>query len=205
MSVVLVMNKGWAPIEVWNLFKAVKSVYKGKAQIVDRHCNMYKWEEWVENWSDAKKIAENSFRSLHATNFTVAAPEVIILKEYNGYIHKSVKLTRRNVFVRDGGKCQYCGIKDGERNEKRELITLNVDHVIPQGQGGKTRWKNVVLACDDCNQSKGCRTPDQAGMVLKRKPFAPKWYHMHSNELNKTLTSWTNLFSEMYWNVGLEE
>ena len=195
---VLIMNKGWAPIEVWSLFKAVKAVYKGKAKIVDRECNMYDWDRWVEHWSDAKKISEYSFRPLHSSNFVIAKPEVIILNDYNGYIFKNVKLNRRNVYTRDHGTCQYCGKKE------EDYTKLNIDHIIPQGQGGKTTWKNIALSCFSCNQEKGCRTPEEANMKLLRNPFTPRWYHM-DKKLSKTLKNWEQLFTDMYWNVELEK
>jgi len=191
------MNKGWAPIEIWSLSKAIKSVYKGKARIVDRECNLYDWESWIEGWSDVKKIAQHSFRPIGGTNFKVAAPEVVILNDYNGYVFRKVKLNRRNIYIRDGGTCQYCG-------SKKDYKELNIDHVVPQGRGGKTKWKNVVLSCFSCNQDKGCRTPEEAGMKLIRNPFVPRWYHMDRN-LAKTLKNWTELFSEVYWSVELEE
>jgi len=197
MSAVLVMNKSWAPVETWDLFKAIKNVYVGKAQIVDRDCNLYDWEQWMENWSDAKKIAEYSFRPMGTSSLTVAAPEVVILKDYNGYVFKKVKLCRRNIWIRDGGKCQYCGAE-------KDYTELNIDHIIPQGKGGKTVWKNLVLSCFTCNQDKGCRTPDEAGMKLMRKPFTPHWYHMDKN-LSKTLKNWSQLFGEIYWEVELKK
>ena len=197
MSAVLVMNKSWAPVEIWSLFKTIKNVYLGKAQIVDRESNLYNWDEWVETWSDAEKIAKASFTPIGGSQVKIAAPEVVRLTEYNGFIFKNVKLCRRNVYIRDGGKCQYCG-------EKKGYNELNVDHVIPQGQGGKTKWNNIVLSCIPCNQDKGCRTPDEAGLTLIRKPFTPRWYHM-DRDLSKTLKNWESLFGEIYWDIELEE
>ena len=40
-------------------------------------------------------------------------------------------------------------------------------------RGGGTTWTNLVTACRDCNQRKGGHTPEQAGMALLRRPFAP--------------------------------
>jgi 5-methylcytosine-specific restriction endonuclease McrA len=51
---------------------------------------------------------------------------------------------------------------------------LNYDHVVPRIQGGKTIWENIVTACYPCNDRKGGRTPDQAGMKLRRAPYKPK-------------------------------
>ena len=49
-----------------------------------------------------------------------------------------------------------------------------VDHVVPLCQGGSTTWQNLVGCCLTCNQAKGGRTPEQAGMVLKRQPKGPR-------------------------------
>jgi 5-methylcytosine-specific restriction endonuclease McrA len=46
--------------------------------------------------------------------------------------------------------------------------------VVPLCQGGSTTWQNLVGCCLSCNQAKGGRTPEQAGMVLKRLPKGPK-------------------------------
>ena len=80
---------------------------------------------------------------------------------------KAIKFSRSNVWLRDGGKCGYCGIK-----VRRDDFTY--DHVIPRRLGGKTEWLNVVCSCVGCNQRKGGRTPEQAGMKLRVQPVRPK-------------------------------
>ncbi len=77
---------------------------------------------------------------------------------------RQVPLSRRALFQRDGFTCQYCGGKPSK---------LEVEHVIPRAQGGRNKWENVVTACRDCNARKRDRTPEQAGMRLLSKPFAP--------------------------------
>ena len=79
---------------------------------------------------------------------------------------KRVRFSRINVYLRDGFRCQYCG-------EKKAMRELNYDHVIPRVRGGKTVWENIVTSCYACNDRKGCRTPDEAGMKLLRKPQKP--------------------------------
>jgi 5-methylcytosine-specific restriction endonuclease McrA len=73
-------------------------------------------------------------------------------------------LTRRNVFQRDGHRCQYCGTT-------RE--PLSIDHVLPRSRGGADSWDNVTTACLSCNVRKGNRTPREAGMPLHREPHRP--------------------------------
>ncbi len=75
-------------------------------------------------------------------------------------------LTRRRLIARDHNLCMYCGCSVNDS-------TMTIDHVQPRGQGGRHVWENVVSACRRCNQGKGCRTPEQAGMALLAVPFAP--------------------------------
>jgi hypothetical protein len=71
----------------------------------------------------------------------------------------------RRVMKRDHFTCQYEGCQ-------RKATT--VDHVVPVCQGGSTTWQNLVACCLACNQAKGGRTPEQAGMVLKAYPKGPR-------------------------------
>ena len=57
------------------------------------------------------------------------------------------RLDRLFVFVRDGGKCVYCGNND--------LAQLTIDHRVPLSRGGLTNQDNLVTACRSCNQRKG--------------------------------------------------
>jgi 5-methylcytosine-specific restriction endonuclease McrA len=52
-------------------------------------------------------------------------------------------------------------------------VPLTVDHVIPRSRGGEDTWENLVCACIKCNNKKGDRTPEEAGMKLLRKPMKP--------------------------------
>ena len=62
-------------------------------------------------------------------------------KRYAGYG------TRRAVYERDGGQCQYCGVEV-------TLADCNIDHVKPYGRGGRTQKRNLVVACRPCNKLK---------------------------------------------------
>jgi len=71
----------------------------------------------------------------------------------------------RRVMKRDHYICQYEGC-----DNRADTI----DHIIPLCQGGRTTWQNLVACCLVCNQTKGGRTPEQAGMMLKRVPMGPR-------------------------------
>ena len=112
--------------------------------------------EVIESWDE----------DLHAPNFSMKAPAVVRLKKGSVSTKQSVRFSRINVFTRDKFRCQYCG-------ERKILKHLNYDHVIPRVRGGRTVWENIVTSCYACNDRKGSRTPEEAGMKLLRKPLKP--------------------------------
>ncbi len=90
-------------------------------------------------------------------------PSIVRLKMYVRVPYRRIMLSRKNILRRDRYRCQYCG--------SREKLT--VDHVVPRSRGGSDAWKNLVAACTACNNKKGNRTPEEARMSLRRKPFRP--------------------------------
>ena len=81
---------------------------------------------------------------------------------------KSPKWSKNGVMARDSHKCAFCGGK-----------AATIDHVLPRSRGGKNRWDNTVAACSPCNNKKGCRTPEEAGMKLLVVPRIPKWSELY--------------------------
>lgn len=75
-------------------------------------------------------------------------------------------LSNPSLFKRDAHTCLYCGHQFQGRD-------LSRDHVRPLSLGGADAWNNVVTACKRCNNHKGCRLPEQAGMQLLAIPFTP--------------------------------
>lgn len=103
-------------------------------------------------------------RLLHSERSAMAAPSVIRLTYFVKVPFRArAALSRRAVFARDGNRCQYCG-------EAAE----NIDHVVPRSRGGQHTWENVVAACRPCNSRKEDHLTHEAGMVLRRRPAAPK-------------------------------
>ena len=76
-----------------------------------------------------------------------------------------VKLTRREVFIRDNYTCQYCG---------RQGHDLTIDHIIPRSRGGAHTWDNLVSACKSCNHRKGGKSSARgAHGAADRSPGTP--------------------------------
>ena len=77
-------------------------------------------------------------------------------------------LTNRSLFRRDMHTCMYCGKHYSERE-------LSRDHIVPSSRGGRDIWTNVVSACKRCNQHKGNRKPEEAGMEILAVPYQPNY------------------------------
>lgn len=70
------------------------------------------------------------------------------------------------VWARDGEHCRYCR-RHVKRGDRKSPNRPTLDHVYPGVARGPG---NLVVACLPCNQKKGQRTPEQAGMPLVDTP-----------------------------------
>ena len=141
----LVLNPGYEPIARVPWQRAITLHFLGKAEIVEAYHD----------------------RDVRAVTFALKMPSVVRLLRALRGARKVVKFSRENVYARDGGRCQYC-------NQRVTRHEATFDHVVPRAQGGHTTWTNIVIACVGCNQRKGGKAPEQAGMKLRTAPVKPK-------------------------------
>ncbi len=142
MNPVLVLNQNYEPINVCNARRAVVLLDRGKAEVLE-HCPGI----------------------IRTPSLAIPRPSVIRLVHLVRRPRPRVRLTRREVFLRDSFTCQYCGTRTKE---------LTLDHLIPRHRGGRHIWENLVSACRACNHRKGGKLVDEARMVLRRNPFEPR-------------------------------
>lgn len=110
------------------------------------------------------EIVEKLDADVRSVSVSLPFPSVVRLIVYIHKPYTKIILSRKNIIKRDHHKCQYCG---------KNHLPLTVDHVIPKQLGGDDSWTNLVCACIKCNNKKGNRTPDQAGMKLLSIPKKP--------------------------------
>ena len=147
-------------------------------------------------------VDEHPDKFVRTVNWSVKMPSIV---RFVKPIHKkkAVKFSRTNVYARDKGRCQYCGGRCARDDWEYE-------HVKPRAQGGTTCFENIVVSCTPCNQRKGGRTPEQAGMRLLSKPVRPKFLpnvNTFSMSFKKGMPdSWREwLRNAVYWDAELEE
>jgi len=94
---------------------------------------------------------------------TYIRPVIIRLLNYIKYKSRTIRASRPRVYKRDHYQCVYCGSNKD----------LTLDHVIPKSRGGGNEWTNLVTSCFKCNLKKGNKTPEEARMAMRQKPFMP--------------------------------
>ena len=126
--------------------------------------SLWPWQEAIKAvYLKRVNVAAEYEEVVRSEKLTLPLPSVIVLKNYV-VPTKTVPFTRATLFLRDEFTCQYCGYKGKD---------LTFDHVVPKSRGGKTRWENVVAACQSCNLRKAAKTTSQAGFKLKKVPTKP--------------------------------
>lgn len=122
-------------------------------------------------------------------------PTALVLMEYVKIPYRSAQLTKTNILKRDKYLCAYCG---------KQLTTSSgsIDHIIPKSRwaefirsgkvsGSYNNWKNCVAACKPCNCKKDAKTPDEAELKLRFKPFIPSREFLVMKGVNlKTRETW---------------
>jgi len=141
-SSVLVLNQNYEPLNVCNVRRAMVLVLHGKAEV-------------LETAKDVVRSATSVF----------ITPSVIRLVHMIRRPRPKVRLSRKEIFTRDGWACVYCG---------RKTRDLTLDHVLPRHRGGGHSWENLVSACKPCNHRKAGRTPEEARMAMRREPGMPR-------------------------------
>lgn len=139
---VLVLNQNYEPLNICKVRRALVLMLQGKVEPL-----------------------ENGYGELHSSIGDIDLPSVVRLLHMVKRPRLRRRITRLEVFSRDGFTCQYCG---------KEPKDLTLDHVMPRRRGGQHTWENVVSACPPCNHRKAGRTPAEAAMRLRQTPRPPR-------------------------------
>ncbi|MFT4548782.1 MAG: 5-methylcytosine-specific restriction endonuclease McrA [Verrucomicrobiales bacterium] len=164
-NIVLVLNRNWQAINITTPALAFCQMSTDVATGLDIQGLDYmvptKWQDWL------KLPVRDEDHSIGTANGALRVPTVIVLANFSRVPVARPSLNARNLYARDGGRCQYTGqpLAPGEGN---------VDHVVPRSRGGDTSWENCVLASRKVNSKKADKTPAEAGLKLITQPKEPR-------------------------------
>ncbi len=138
----LVLNADYSFLNISDWFPALCNVLEGKA-----------------------KVVETYNREIRSQYTTIRMPAIIVMNDYvrTKARRRHFAANTRNVLIRDGFKCAYCGIR-------LTMNTATKDHVIPESKGGKTNMLNLVAACKPCNSKKDNKSCKEAMMFPTVQP-----------------------------------
>jgi 5-methylcytosine-specific restriction endonuclease McrA len=201
----LVLNKSLDAICIEPFKETLSKVFSDRAKFVDDETFQHlTWQEWFDQFSiPVEDEGDYGYQWINVTKFKVRLPRIIVLTEYNKTPHTRIRLTRRNLLIRDGYRCQYT-------NKKVSSRTGTIDHIMPKCRGGLTTWANCVISTFEVNVKKGGRTPKEAGLRLLNPPKEPRWSPLYAYADQERPEEWKNFvrtdqWNEFgYWDVELE-
>jgi len=161
-SPVLVLNRSFQPVRVTTARQAFEMLFQGRAHALDAVYEPHDFEAW------AAVEPARAEEAIGTPRGALRIPRPLLLRTFNRVPRAPVRLSRRNVFLRDGHTCQYCGVRPPVRD-------LNLDHVVPRSRGGRSTWDNLVTSCRSCNLRKGGQMPDEFGTRPRKVPTRPRW------------------------------
>lgn len=127
------------------------------------------WQEAIKFvvCNQVEVIAEYSDWFVESPTIRMAVPSIIMTNEYVNINKKRIRATKFNILLRDGFKCQYCGVMQLPED-------LTIDHVYPKSKGGIISWENSVAACLPCNNKKS----NSLDIKPKIKPEEPNYWKL---------------------------
>ena len=162
--VVLVLNRNWQAITTITQEQALSRLVAGNAKALWIDADHFQALTWQE-WSNLPVTSHE--RVIGTVKGKVRAPSIILLLRYDKVPLITLSFSLKNVWERDGGRCQYTGrpLTPGEGD---------IDHIIPRSRGGPNTWENCVLSDKSINRKKAARTPAEAGLQLLKQPTKPR-------------------------------
>jgi 5-methylcytosine-specific restriction endonuclease McrA len=193
-SKVLVLNRSYLPVHVTSVKRAFALLYQGAARAVDEQYRTFDFASW------SALALEVGQERVGIVGGVIRVPRVLLLTAYERVPKRHVRFSRFNIYARDNNTCQYCA-------RRLPRTELNLDHVIPRSRGGLSTWENVVCSCHICNRRKGGQTPEEAKMLLIRKPQRPQWTpfstEMFSLRRYREWMPFLTTVDSAYWNTEL--
>ena len=122
MTHCILLNADYTFLNVVHWKRAVCLIAKGKVEVL--------------------KDSSVTVRSSAGAIFKIPAV-MRLIKLIRTIYRTGVAFCKKNIFIRDGFKCAYCGTTK---------MRLTIDHIIPKSRGGQSTFENCVSMLDPSNR-----------------------------------------------------
>lgn len=185
--IVLALNKSWQPIGTRSVREAIVAMNSCTSKSTDDRAAVgldiqygenedgsydfenviamipTHWDDWVKlpvlPFHESIKVPESEKIPLGL----IRVPTIVIATNYNHMPLKTFRPSKKTIYARDKGLCQYSG-------KKLSYSEATLDHVLPRSKGGKDTFENMVLCAPDVNFKKGNKSNKEAGLKLSKQP-----------------------------------
>lgn len=159
MSSTLLLNADYMPMELSPL-STLTWKESMRAYFSDSMYVLKTYDDWI----------------VHSPSIELKVPSIVVSRHFQKR-KEFAPLNRRNLYLRDRYRCQYCNVQFTYRE-------LTYDHVVPRCMGGASSWDNLVAACKSCNGKKSNHT----NMKPTTKPYQPTWHQVYNQSKCYKLT-----------------
>lgn len=151
----------------------LRSICYANRNLTDGFIPMRKAREFAKRKAAAElapslwEVVEGGFRIHDYLDYQPSKSQVLAEREVarrRSAMNSNPQLSAA-VRGRDGDLCRYCDCQVSFKDRKGPKGGT-YDHVLPLSLGGRETVDNLVVCCRTCNNRKGARTPEQAGMTL---------------------------------------
>lgn len=163
----LLLNASYEVLSFIPERKVFKLLFKDKVEVISA------WDDYIV-WGTGR----------------IKHPSILRLKTHVKRNYFNSNFSRKALVKRDRSVCQYCA-------KKLTASQITIDHVTPRAQGGITSFTNCVVCCHTCNNKKADKTPEQANMILMKKPTHPSFsaHHYVADPQEHWHTDWDDFLS----------
>ena len=177
------------------LDKAVSAHIEGRSNSAEeliRLADIPAIREWTDSlWGK---------NSPHVQYRSVSDAPPTFTKEQRGKVRMPTLAEKKQLLMRDGHHCRFCGIpliRKEVREQIRKLFPqvqiwgdkitechaafqamwLQYDHVLPHSRGGKSELENMLITCAPCNYARMSFTLEEVGLAdpRTREPIRSTW------------------------------
>ena len=198
---VLVLNKFFTAVHVISVRRAFCLLFKELAEVITIDDGQYvafnfsSWREASQARSLFKGPDDEFIRTVH---FEIQVPRIIRLLAYDRLPRQKVKFNRRNIFARDGNRCQYCGRKFAtSETQPRPRCPAQPGRAGHLGEY-RLRLPEVQRAEGGQDASRGLHE------TLSRARRARTSPALRLKLSHRKYRSWKAFFDNAYWSVELE-